>query len=125
MNPFETGLVSAAGLNASMSREVVSRGSRTVQGREYPFFYNPMWAHFGDAVTTTAGSYFYDAGEHVNYYWHIFDQVMFRPDLAASFDPKLVRIVTTCGATSLVRPDGRPDHALYSDHLPLVFEVEF
>jgi len=68
MNPFETGVVSAVGLNSVMSRRVASRETRTVQGREYRFFYNPMWSHFGDAGDDTAGSYYYDAGEHVNYY---------------------------------------------------------
>jgi len=125
MNPFETGLVAAAGLNAVMSREVVSRQARTVQGREYPFFYNPMWNHFGDVRSQTAGSYFYDTAEHVNYYWNMFDQVLLRPELAASFDPNRLSILTAAGATSLIRPNGRPDRENCSDHLPLLFEVEF
>lgn len=125
MNPFESGLVGAAGLNAVMSREVVSRGARTVQGREYPFFYNPMWAHFGDARGATAGSYFYDTAEHVNYFWNMFDQVLLRPELASNFDPSRLSIVTAAGNTSLVQPNGRPNHVGCSDHLPLVFEVEF
>jgi len=126
MNPFETGLVgSSVGLNAVASRQVASLETRTVQGHEYPFFYNPMWSHFGDARGETAGSYFYDAGEHVNYYWNVFDQVLLRPELAKSFDPARLRIVREIGARSLVRPDGRPDQATGSDHLPLIFEVEF
>ena len=47
MNPFELGMVSAAGLHAMASRQVAQRGSRTVQGREYPFFFNPMWGWLG------------------------------------------------------------------------------
>ena len=125
MNPFETGLVSSVGLNSVMSRNVASRETRMVQGREYRFFYNPMWGHFGDARGETAGSYFYDAGEHVNYYWNMFDQVLLRPELAKSFDPARLHIVGEIGARSLVRPDGRPDQATGSDHLPLIFEVEF
>jgi hypothetical protein len=125
MNPFESGLAGAAGLNAVMSRRVASRHTRTVQGRDYRYFYNPMWGHFGDAKGHTAGSYFYDAAEHVNYYWNVFDQVMLRPELAERFDPSRLSIVTTIGAQSLVRPDGTPDRTAGSDHLPLVFEVEF
>ena len=125
MNPFETGVVSAAGLNSVMSRQVASRETRTVQGREYRFFYNPMWSHFGDARNDTAGSYYYDAGEHVNYYWNMFDQVLLRPELAEHFDPTRLSIVRAVGAHSLVRPDGRPDPANGSDHLPILFEVEF
>jgi hypothetical protein len=108
-----------------MSRRVASRETRTVQGREYRFFYNPMWSHFGDARNDTAGSYYYDAGEHVNYYWNMFDQVLLRPELAEHFDPTGLSIVRAVGERSLVRPDGRPDPANGSDHLPILFEVEF
>jgi hypothetical protein len=125
MNPFETGFVSANGLNSVMSRQVASRETRTVQGREYQFFYNPMWGHFGDARSETAGSYFYDAAEHVNYFWNVFDQVLLRPALAERFDPAELSIVKEVGSFPLVQTNGRPDHTNGSDHLPLVFEVEF
>ena len=125
MNPFEAGLVSAAGLNSVMSRNIASRGTRTVAGREYRFFYNPMWRHFGDAQDHTAGSYYYDASQHVNYYWNLFDQVLLRPDLAERFDASRLTILRSVGPVSLVRADGRPDPIAGSDHLPLVFAVEF
>src|SRR5262249_32918619 len=111
MNPFESGLVAAGGLNSVMSRRIAARLVRTVQGREYRFFYNPMWAHFGDARSDTAGSYFYDSAEHVNYFWNVFDQVLLRPELAERFDGNQLRVLTSVGATSLVRADGRPDDA--------------
>jgi hypothetical protein len=123
LNPFEAGL--AGGLSSVMTRRVASGVARTVQGREYRFFYNPMWNHFGDARSDTAGSYFYDTAEHVNHYWHLFDQVLLRPELAMRFDPNQLCIVKTVGTHSLVRTDGRPDRANGSDHLPLLFEVEF
>lgn len=125
MNPFEPGLVSTVGFNAVPSRQIADRSTRIVQGREYRLFYNPMWAHFGDAQSDTAGSYFYDSAEHMNYFWHVFDQVLFRPDLAKRFNSDQLRIVKSIGERSLVRPDGRPDARLYSDHLPIVFELEF
>lgn len=75
MNPFESGIVSAKGLNAVMSRNVAARYSRTVQGKEYPFFYNPMWGHLGDAVEGPPGTHYYPESEHVAYFWHMFDQV--------------------------------------------------
>jgi len=43
MNPFEKGVIAAAGLHAVASRRIAERIERTVQGRSYPFFYNPMW----------------------------------------------------------------------------------
>lgn len=125
MNPFEHGLVAAAGLNSVMSRRIAGRQTRTVQGREYRFFYNPMWCRLGDARGDTAGSYFYDSAEHVNYYWNVFDQVLIRPDLAEHFDVSKLKIMTSVGGHPLVRQDGRPDNVSYSDHLPIVFELDF
>jgi len=123
LNPFDEGL--AGGLSSVMSRRVASRTTRTVQGREYRFFYNPMWNHFGDASSETAGSYYYNAAQHVNHYWNIFDQVLLRPELAEYFDPAQVSIIKRIGSRSLVRQDGRPDRDSGSDHLPLLFAVEF
>lgn len=125
MNPFEVGLVGAAGLHAVMSRRVASRAVRTVQGREYRFFYNPMWAHLSDVNSDTAGSYYYDRAEHVNYFWNTFDQVLLRPELAAHFDRRELKILTIAGERSLVGPDGRPDAVEWSDHLPVIFELTF
>jgi hypothetical protein len=125
MNPFEAGMVGAVGLNSVMSRTVAGRDVRTVQGREYRFFYNPMWGHFGDVRGETAGSYYYDSAQHVNYFWNMFDQVLIRPELAQHFKPDQLRIVTRAGVHSLVGLDGRPDNTAFSDHLPLVFELEF
>lgn len=125
MNPFEPGVVAAAGLHAVMSREVASRQSRTVNGREYRFFYNPMWNHFGDAYSDTAGSYFYSSSEQVSYFWNVFDQVLIRPDLAAKFDLESLRILKSAGRQSLVRGNGRPNSTQYSDHLPIVFDLAF
>jgi hypothetical protein len=125
MDPFEAGIIGAVGLHAVMSRQIAARDIRTVQGRDYRLFYNPMWGHFGDAKSSTAGSYYYDSAQHVNYFWHMFDQVLIRPELAERFDSSHVKIVTSLAERSLVRPDGRPDAATCSDHLPVVFELEF
>jgi hypothetical protein len=84
-----------------------------------------MWGHFGDIRGDTAGSYFYDGGEHVNYYWNVFDQVLLRPALAKRFHPESVSIVKEIGGLTLVDSNGRPDRRNGSDHLPIVFEVEF
>lgn len=108
-----------------MSRQIVSRISRSVEGREHHFFYNPMWAHLGDLRGSTSGSYFYDSGSFVNYFWNVFDQVLMRPQLAEQFDPTSIRIITSVGAHSLVGATGRPDRRLFSDHLPIVFTLSF
>jgi hypothetical protein len=125
MNPFERGMVETTGLHGTMSRTIAQRQSRIVQDRQYRFFYNPMWSHLGDSRQRAAGSYYYDSAKHVNYFWNTFDQVLIRPDLIGGFDPDRLSILTKVGALDLVRSDGRPDVTKFSDHLPIVFELDF
>lgn len=70
-----------------------------------------MWNHFGDAKSSTAGSYYYDSAEHVNYYfWDMFDQVLIRPELAERFVPiklrssLLSRVASLCGQMEDLMP---------------------
>jgi hypothetical protein len=125
VNPFEAGMVGTGGLHAVMSREVASRGSRTVQAREYDFFYNPMWAHFGDRQNGPPGTYYYDKAEHVTYFWNIFDQILVRPALLEGLGSESVRILTSVKGLSLLGPGGRPDRAVASDHLPVLLDLDF
>jgi exonuclease III len=125
MNPFEFGVVSATGLHAVMSREVASRGSRKVLKESYPFFYNPMWGHFGDALDGPPGTYYYEQGQHVEYFWHMFDQVLIRPELLACFRNESLQILTAVGDESFVSKSGRPRKSGTSDHLPIVFRLDF
>jgi hypothetical protein len=124
MNPFEAGVVGAGGFHATMTRDQALRGGRTVGGQQYPFFYNPMWACFGERDGTPAGTYFYDSGEHVSYYWNMFDQVLLRPSLVDLLPPAGVEIVTRAGSVSLLSASGRPDKSVGSDHLPILFGLQ-
>jgi hypothetical protein len=58
MNPFQSGLTLADGFNAVMTRDVALQGGRRLSGRKYPFFYNPMWNHFGDGADRPCGTCF-------------------------------------------------------------------
>lgn len=121
MNPFEPGLVSSYGLHATMARQVAERQTRTVLGQDYPFFYNPMWGYFGDALDGPPGTYYYSRAEPVNYFWNIFDQVLLRPSLLGRFENNRLRILDSDGASSLLTTQGLPDSVGASDHLPIVF----
>jgi hypothetical protein len=125
VNPFESGMVGTGGLHAVMSREVASKGQRVVQEKQYAFFYNPMWGHFGDRTDEPAGTYYYEKAEHVNYFWNIFDQVLLRPDVLHGFDTDGLRIVTRVGAQSLLDQNGKPDKKNASDHLPVLLTLRF
>ncbi len=124
MNPFEAGVVGAGGFHATMARAEALRGHRTVSGQQYPFFYNPMWGCFGERDDTPAGTYFYDSGEHVSYYWNMFDQVLLRPSLVDRLSAGGIEVVTRAGAVPLLSANGRPDRSVGSDHLPVLFGLE-
>lgn len=102
MNPFEGGVVGAEGLNAAMSRWVSEKEERKIDGVKYPFFYNPMWSHFGDSTHAEfppasplhepPGTRYYPAGESRWHYWNIFDQVLLRPSLLQYFKTRTFRL---------------------------------
>jgi hypothetical protein len=124
MNPFEQGVVKANGLHAVMSRRVAQREARTVQRRSYPFFYNPMWCLFGDWMDRAPGTHYYLRGEHVVYFWNLFDQVLVRPALLSYFRNEELRILTGDGTTPFLTDAGLPDSSAVSDHLPLLFRLD-
>ena len=122
MNPFETGVVAAACLHGMMSKAEVAAGSRVIQTREYPFFYNPMWGLFGDRTPGPPGTYFYQTSEHTSYNWNMFDQLLIRPE-ALSLCQEEVEIVNRIGDVDLLTARGRPSKTIGSDHLPLFFSL--
>lgn len=118
MNPFDKAVVAAGGLHGVMTRSVARKGTRTVNGRQYRYFYNPMWAHFGDRTLAPPGTMFYQKAVHIVYFWNIVDQVLIRPELMDSLAD--LRIIDRIGTTSLISAAGRPS---LSDHLPLLFRL--
>lgn len=125
MNPFEPGMIKANGFHGTMSSEVAGRGYRTVQTREYPYFYNPTWSLFGDLNKDVSGTYYYQRAEHVSYEWNMFDQVLIRPSMVNNFVKDTLEIIQSDGVTSLTTKRNIPDQKNYSDHLPLFFTLKF
>lgn len=135
MNPFEAGMIGAKGLNAAMTRETARSEGRTVDAERYPFFYNPMWGHFGDATHEIhppgasehepPGTCYYPAREAHWYYWNMFDQVLLRPGLLPYFRNRDLRILVSDGTQSLLTEQGLPNRLLFSDHLPIIFRLHF
>lgn len=125
VNPFERAVTWAGALHGVMSREVIDRlgGERTIRGDEYPFFYNPMWSVMGDRTSGPAGTYYRASSESVNYYWNTYDQVLLRPALMHRLGELIVPV--SDGEASLVTPNGLPDAGTGSDHLPLVFRLDW
>lgn len=123
MSPFEDGVVNANGLHGVMSRRIATRRTRIVQDREYAFFYNPMWGLLGDASSDPPGTYYFSSAEHNSLFWHMFDQVLVRPDLMEKFNNASLRIVKSVGEIPFLLPSGMPDQRLASDHLPILFDL--
>jgi hypothetical protein len=121
MNPFERGVVQATGFHAVMSRKVAAKGERTVDERTYPFFYSPMWNLFGDGRDAPPGTFYRDKGDVLSFFWHLYDQVLVRPEVVSRFLLDELRILTRCGEESLVDEEGQP---CVSDHLPLFFRLD-
>jgi exonuclease III len=123
MNPFESGVVSAKGIHAVMDRRIAKRGSRVVQGRKYPFFYNPMWGFFGDMRPGPAGTFYQSRAEHRVFFWNIFDQVLIRPGLLDRFRMEDLEIIQHTGEQGLLTDSGIPNRIVGSDHLPILVRL--
>jgi endonuclease/exonuclease/phosphatase family metal-dependent hydrolase len=124
MNPFEAGVVDATGLHAVMTRQLASQAIGGARER-MPRFYNPMWGHYGDRAPGPPGTYYYKGGDDdFAYHWHLFDQVLIRPDLLSAFSNESLHIVDTVRNTSLVSAQGIPKKSDYSDHLPILFDLD-
>ncbi len=124
MNPFEHGIVGAAGIHAVSDRSIATRGTRKVGGEDRRFFYNPMWSYFGDVPPGPPGTYFYDTGTQVNLYWNIFDQVLIRPELLDAFSDENIRIVTQVGSACQISGFERPGKSVVSDHFPILLRLD-
>lgn len=123
MNPFESGVVSADAFHAVMSKAIALRNTRVVVGQERKFFYNPMWSRFGDGSLGPSGTYYYNSGTMVNYFWNIFDQVLLRPELLPFFNDDDLEILISVGDLSLLTAKGLPNARDFSDHLPILFRL--
>ena len=124
MNPFESGVVGATGFHAVLDRQTALREERTVRGKRYRFFYNPMWGRMGDTSQGPPGTYYFNTSGYVNFFWNTFDQVLVRPELLKFFPDERLAVLSQVNEQTLLSPTGIPDTTIGSDHLPLLFAVE-
>ena len=125
MNPYEDGVVTAQGLHAVMSRWIAKKETRTVKFQSNLYFYNPMWAHFGEKSEGHAGTYYYQSPKARADFWNIYDQVLVRPALLDYFRDEDVAILhqDLVDNVSLLAANGVPDERNISDHLPILFRL--
>lgn len=116
-NPFEASCISASIMHAIPYAEEVKKTTRIIQNQVYHKFYNPMWKLFGRCEEPYA-TYYYNNSKMINYYWNMFDQVIFRPELINSFIDDSLTIVTNTKNHDLLNGN-KPNKKYYSDHLPI------
>ena len=122
MNPFDPGMLEARALNAVMTADLAKKETRKVSGSRYRFFYNPMWGLVGDRTPGPAGTHFYGSGLPSTTFWHMYDQVLIRPQLIDKLAE--VTILDSDGEVPLVTQAGRPNKKSISDHLPILFRLD-
>lgn len=123
MNPFEVGVVSSDCFHAVMDKNIARKRSRSVQGKDKLYFYNPMWGRMGDTSLGPPGTYYYSNSGYVNYFWNTFDQVLLRPELLDFFSPNNLTVISEIDGEDLLK-SGYGISNSCSDHLPIVVKLE-
>ena len=121
-NPYEPGCLSAHKLHGLPSHAEAAKGTRTVMGRPFKMFYNPMWNLLGD-FQYPPGTYYYNGSHLVNSFWNIYDQVMIRPCIKDKFNEQSLKILHKTEKVTLIDQHKHPRKDI-SDHLPIIFEIK-
>lgn len=122
INPYDKTCISARFFHGIPIFEDAMRETRTVAGKEFHMFYNPMWNFLGD-FTKPYGTYYRRSSDTVNPYWNVYDQVIIRPALRKRFVDDSLKIITETASISLLDKNNHPDCNI-SDHLPITFEIK-
>lgn len=139
VNPFELGMISPMGFNATLSKVIAKSGPREFIKDNYDYFYNPMWSFMGDinyinGKLKLPGGYYYKNNDDITQtYWNMFDNVIFRPSLIDEIDLSSISILESSGITgtptfhsfsNVVSDEYQIDRINYSDHLPITFKID-
>ena len=112
-----------------------ARATRTLLGKQYPYFYNPIWAHLGDGGTQPIGTYFArNQSAHTHRRWNLYDQILLRPAALVVWPVNhpdgCLRILDKAGNLDLTTDSDLtnarmkvPNASVFSDHLPILFRL--
>jgi hypothetical protein len=131
MNPYSDGLVQTTALHAVMSRNLTEVVVRHQARDGYPVFYNPMWSCLGDrprprlrpeGERRPPGTHYFDnTSGRANTFWQMYDQVLLRPALMDQLTN--LEILDGDGIETFASVEGKPRRVFFSDHLPVLFEL--
>ena len=122
INPYDTSCIDARFFHGIPIFEETKRKERTIAGKSFKMFYNPMWNFLGD-FNEPYGTYYYNGNDSNSTYWNIYDQVIIRPMLKEKFVNESLKILTETETRYLLDKNGHPDKNI-SDHLPIIFEIK-
>ncbi|HUB11729.1 MAG TPA: endonuclease/exonuclease/phosphatase family protein [Acetobacteraceae bacterium] len=120
-NPFEDAMVAADGLHGVMDKRIAERPPRSVQGKDWSFFCNPMWSRMGDESKGPPGTHYYARGGLVSYFWNTFDQVLLRPELLRYYAEDSVAVISWIDGRDLLPANQTARDA--PDHLPILVRL--
>ena len=117
MHPFSKGMVAPTGFYCTpkLSDLAIQKAG----------FYNPCFGLMGDQdfvsnIEKSPATHYYS---RANLKWALFDQVIFRAELADVFDFKSLKIITEVNNTKLADEEGKPNATRFSDHFPIQFSL--
>ncbi|WP_150128955.1 endonuclease/exonuclease/phosphatase family protein [Rhizobium phaseoli] len=122
MSPYSRGMTDPTTLNAAACR-TAAKGTRTVRSSQHNYFFNPMWEILGSRTADQQPGSFYRRYDNSAIFWHLYDQVLVRPELVDRVVPDSPWVMTTAGTCSLLTPRGAMD-SRFSDHLPIAISLE-
>lgn len=124
MDPFDRGMVGELSFKATHCKKTALR---TTTNKRY--FFNPSWSLYSNDLTAQEGKppgtihYVPRNKDSFVDYWHVFDQVLIRPELFSnyvnSFD-----VITSISKENLLNEDFIPNREQFSDHLPIKYIVK-
>lgn len=94
---------------------------RTVNGKCYKKYYNPMWNLFGN-FHYPPGTYYYNNSRLHNPMWYMFDQVIISQELIPFFNNENLEIITDCYLGDLFDNKMHPNKNI-SDHFSIFCEI--
>lgn len=121
LHPFSSGIIGVNGFNAVFSKYRATKISRTIQGEERLFYYNPMWQLIGRDRESQGTYYSNEDQSDRSFYWYLFDQILIRPSLIEQFNIDQLEIIEAVSGNNLLF-----NHKInknFSDHLPVKFEI--
>ena len=119
--PYEESCLNANGFHGLPALGMNDRPTRTVNGKDYRKFYNPMWNLMGD-FSYPPGTFYLNDAKLKSPVWYMLDQVIISGDIRPLFIRDSLKIITTCSYGSLINEHKHPNRNI-SDHFPIMCEI--